>query len=159
MFSRIFPKQADNSYRGSRIAVLLLAIVSFMKGMQGAVSVFDTRNVVMTADGIPLDTYGAAAGDTVIALTALLGSLLVVIALLGVVAVIRYRALVPLMLLVQLVVQLSSRVILTMHPVVRAAHTDLGFAGHPVGYWVNLAILAMTVIGFVLSLTDRKSAR
>ena len=159
MFSRIFPRQADNTYRGNRLAILLLAVVSFMKGMQGTVSIFDTRNVVATADGIPLDSYGAAAGDTVVALTALLGSLLVLITLLGFVAVFRYRTLVPLMLLVQLIMQLGNRAILTMHPVVRIAPTGLAFAGHPIGFWVNLGILALTVIGFVLSLQNKEAAR
>ena len=158
MFSRIFPRQADNAYRGSRLAILLLAVVSFMKGMQGAVSVFDARNVVVTADGIPLDTYGAAAGDTVIALTALVGFCLLVIALLGVVVLIRYRAMIPFMFLVQLVVQLGSRVLLNVNPIERAAQTSMGFAGHPVGFWVNLGILAMTLIGFVLSLRNKSNS-
>ena len=158
MLNRIFPKQADNSYRGHWLGILLLAVVAFMKGSQGVVSVFDTRNAVTTADGIPLDSYGAAAGETVIALTALGGFGLLVIALLGVVVLIRYRAMIPFMFLVQLIVQLGGRVLLEVNPIARSAETSMGFAGHPVGFWLNLAILAVTLVGFVLSVQNKSSS-
>ena len=156
MFSRIFPRQIDNTYRGHWLGIGLLAVVVLMKGTQGVASVFDTRDVLTTADGIPLDSYGAAAGETVIALTALLGFCLLVIALLGVVVLIRYRAMIPFMFLVQLIVQIGGRVLLAVNPIDRSAETSMGFAGHPIGFWVNLGILAMTLIGFILSLQDRK---
>jgi len=158
MFSRIFPKQIDNTYRGHWLGIGFLAVVVLMKGTQGAMSVFNTRNVLTTADGIPLDSYGAAAGETVIALTALGGFCLLVIALLGVVVLIRYRAMIPFMFLVQLIVQLGGRVLLEVNPIVRSAETSMGFAGHPIGFWLNLAILAMTVIGFVLSLRNKSDS-
>ncbi len=159
MFGRIFPRQIDNSYRGHWLGIGLLAVVVLMKGTQGVVSVVDTLEVVTTADGIPIDSYGAAGAETVIALTALLGFLLLVIALLGVVVLIRWRALIPFMFLVQLIVQLGGRVLLGVNPIARSAETSMGFAGHPVGFWVNLAILAMTIIGFVLSLQNRSESK
>ncbi|MGQ0741947.1 MAG: hypothetical protein ACT4OG_06600 [Alphaproteobacteria bacterium] len=141
---QIFPKQADNSYRGHWLAILLLALVVLLKGTQGAVSIFNTRNVLTTADGIPLASYGAAAGDTVVALTALLGLLLVALALIAIIVLIRYRALIPLMFLVQLFVQGGSRVLLEINAVERVVQASAVFAGQPIGFWVNMGILALT---------------
>lgn len=155
MFKHIFPRQFDNTYRGHWLGIWLLGVVAIVKGLQGVVSVFDTRNVLINADGIPLDSYGAAGIETVIALTALLGFFLLVIALQSVVVLIRYRAMVPLMLLVQLIVQIGARALHIVNPISRSSETSMGYAGHPIGFYVNLAILAMTLIGFALSLRNK----
>lgn len=154
MFKRIFPKQFDNTYRGHWFGIWLLGVVATMKGLQGAVSVFDTRNVLIGADGIPLDSCGAAGIETVIALTALLGLCLLVIALQCVVVLVRYRAMIPLMLLIQLIVQIGGRVLMAVNPITRSSEPSVSYAGHPIGFYVNLAILAVTLIGFALSLRN-----
>ena len=152
MLSRIFPKQIDNNYRGHRLAIWLFALVVLLKATQGVESIVNTRSVVTTADGISLDGFSAAGADVVVALFALLGLYLLVIPLQSVVVLIRYRAMIPFMYLLLLIVYAGNRVVLLMHPIVRSADTSMGFAGHPIGFYVNLAILAMTLIGFVLSL-------
>jgi hypothetical protein len=157
MFEHIFPRQFDNTYRGHWLGIWLLGLIAIMKGLQGTVSVFDTRNVLINADGIPLDSYGADGIATVIALTALLGFCLLVIALQSVVVLIRYRSMVPLMFLVQLVVQTGGRVLHLVNPISRSSETSMGYAGHPIGFYVNLAILAATLIGFALSLRNKPS--
>jgi hypothetical protein len=158
MFSRIFPKQFDNAYRGHWLGIGLFALAVLMKGAQAVASVVDTLEVVTTADGIPIGSYTAGGAETAIALTALIGFFLLVIALIGVVALIRYRAMIPFMFLVLLIVQVGGRVIQAVYPIARSAETSMGFAGHPIGFWVNLAILAMTIIGFVLSLQNRSES-
>lgn len=155
MLNRIFPRQFDNAYRGHWLGLWLFVPVVLLKATQGAAVVFDTRNSLISADGIPLESYGAAAGETVVALSALVGFFLLSIAVLGAVALIRYRAMIPFMFLVQLIVQLGGWVLREVNPIARAAETSLGFAGHPVGFWVNIGILAATAIGFALSLRNR----
>ena len=158
MFERIFPRQFDNHYRGHWLGIWLFGVITVMKGIQGAMSVFNTRAVLTGADGIPLDSYGAAGADTVIALMALLGLSLLVIALQGVVVLIRYRALVPLMLLVQLIVQIGGRVLLMVNPIARASEQTVGHTDQPIGFYINLVLLAITFIGFVLSLRNTPSS-
>lgn len=152
MLMRIFPRQFDNSYRGHWLGIGMLGVVTVMKGLQGTVSVLDPRNVLTGADGIPLDSYGAAGTETVIALMALLGFCHLMIALQSAVVLVRYRAMIPLMLLVQLIVQSGGRVLLLVNPIARTSEQALAYAGHPVGFYINLALLAMTAIGFALSL-------
>jgi hypothetical protein len=159
MFSRILPRQIDNNFSGHWLAIALLAVVVLVKGAQGLSSIVMTHNVVTNADGIPVDNYSTAGADTVMALTAQLGLLLVVIALIGIVALIRYRGMIPLIFVVQLIAQLGSRVLLALNPIARSTETPMGFAGHPVGFWVNIAILGMTLLGFALSLANRSAAQ
>lgn len=155
MLTRLFPKAFDNAYRGHWPAIWILVLAAGMKGMQGAASIVDTRGVLTGPDAIPFDSYGADAQATVIATGALLGMYLLVVPLLSLLAAIRYRTMIPLMYLLLLATQLGSRVLLDLHPIARIAKPEIGFAGHPFGFYVNLFILALTAIGFVLSLRNR----
>lgn len=151
MLNRIFPEQFDNTYRGHRLAIYLFAVVMLLKGSQGVASIINTRTVLATADGIPLDSFNAAGAEAVVALFAALGLYVLMLPLQGIVVLIRYRAMIPFMFLLFLLVQVSSRVILLVHPIVRSSALPIGSA-------INLVILAMTLIGFVLSLFHKSDS-
>ena len=96
------------------------------------------------ADGIPLDRYTTAGAQTLVSLFAILGFTQFLICLLGVLALARYRNLVPLMFTLLLLQYLGGRVILRLLPIVRV--------GTPPGFYVNLALLALMIVGLALSL-------
>jgi hypothetical protein len=153
MLNRLFPRAFDNAYRGHALAIWLFVPVVLLKAVQGANSIVITRTVATGADGIPLDRFDPQAAQTVIALFALLGFHLLILPLQSLVVLIRYRAMIPFMFLMLLVMQLGGRLVLLAHPVARSGDT-------PMGLYINLAILAATVTGFVLSLSDKsKSAQ
>jgi hypothetical protein len=152
MLNRLFPKQFDNSFQGSRLAIWLLIPILLLRAIIGFNSMAFTRSVAMTADGIPLDKFGVDAAQTVIALFALLGLLIFLFALLGVVVLIRYRAMIPFMYLVLLAQQLGNKALLLVYPVVRSGQTTSGSA-------VVLVILTLTFLGFVLSLVNTAPSR
>lgn len=147
MLGRIFPKQFDNFYRGHWLAIWLLVPIVLLRLVIGANSILNTRLVATTADGIPLDSFGAAGAEAVIALFALLGLYFVLLALLGILVLIRYRAMIPLMYLLLLAQQLGGRVLGLLHPIARS-----GASSAQLGSALILGILAATVLGFVLSL-------
>ncbi|MDE2134692.1 MAG: hypothetical protein KGM97_06700 [Alphaproteobacteria bacterium] len=153
MFNRIFPKQFDNTYRGHWLAIWLFVPVVLMELAMGANSIINTRTVAMSADGIPLDRYGAGGADAVIALFAIAGLFRVLLALQGIVVLIRYRAMIPFMYLLLLIVQLGSKALVLVHPIVRS-----GVSTAQLGSAFILAILAMTVIGVVLSLRNKSDS-
>jgi hypothetical protein len=160
MLSRIFPKQAESRFGGHWLALVLLGLVTLIKGAQGVSTLADARGIAVGADGIPVDAYGAAAGDTVVALVALLGFYLLIVALVGVIVLLRYRALVPLMFFVWLVVQLGHRAVLAVNPFERVvSEAAIGFAGRSIGFWVNTAVLAATIVGLLISLRGRNGQR
>lgn len=153
MLSRIFPRQIDNSYRGHRLAIWILGLVLAGRLAVGINGTFNTRFVAMSADGIPLDSYGAAAADTVAALFALVAFLNLPLGLQGIAVLIRWRAMIPFMYLLLLFQSIASKIILYAHPLARS-----GVSTAQIGSAFLYGLLALTVIGFVLSLVHRSVA-
>ena len=150
MLNRIFPKSADNSaYRGSVLAVWLLVPIALIRLLQGANSVWHPAMVAAGADGIPLDSYGHAAGEMIVLLFALLGLYLILMGLIAVIVLIRYRALIPFAYLLFLASLLGTRAINAIYPTGRAE-------GTPIGFYINMGLLAAMAAGFVLSLVPRR---
>ncbi|HZA55841.1 MAG TPA: hypothetical protein VE616_16445, partial [Candidatus Udaeobacter sp.] len=97
MLDRIFPQQFDNNYRGHKLALWLFALLVLMKLGISLSSILDTYNVVRSADGIPIDTFTSGGAEAVVSVTTLLGLSHFLLASLGVLALVRYRAMIPLM--------------------------------------------------------------
>jgi len=85
----------------------------------------------------------------VLSLFALMGMCLLILPLQSIIVLIRYRSMIPFMYLSLLVVSVGSRAIQFVHPLVRSSTL-------PYGVIMNLAILTVTVVGFVLSLHDKR---
>ena len=148
MLDVLWPRQADNTYRGSRIALWLLGFVLFVKVAQSVSIFIDPAAVARDADGIPLATYPVDAAGTIVALFVLTSIDRVLIAFLGVAVIARYRSLLPLLLTVLVVQDAGKRIILhELMPVARV--------GSPIGPYVNLALLGLLVVALVLSLRRR----
>jgi hypothetical protein len=146
---KLVPRQVDNDgYHGLRVAIWLFASLVLMRTVMSLNSIFNGRSVLTSADGIPLDTYTPAAARTVLSLFALLALANLMIALFGVVVLVRYRSLIPLFFVIFLLHHVGRRLILEWMPIERV--------GTPPGFGINLALLALTVVGLVLSLVSRK---
>ena len=116
-------------------------------------SIFNTRSVAVGADGIPLDSYGAAGAREVLLLFALMALGHLMITLIALVTLLRYRALVPFIYLVLLGEQIARRAIGQSYAAPGARLTDIA-------WYVNYGLIALTALGLVLSLVPRKpSAR
>jgi hypothetical protein len=144
MRSQLLPRQVDNTYRGYRLGIWLFVLLVVIKVAMGLNSMFNGYSVASSADGIPLDTFTPDAAQTVVALFAIWGLSHVVFAILCLVVLGRYRSLIPLMFALLLVEQLSRRLILSFLPIARS--------GTPPGFFVNVVLLAVTVVGLGLSL-------
>jgi hypothetical protein len=104
-------------------------------------------------DGIPLDSFGAGGAQAVLALFALLGLCRLLFALQGIVVLIKYRAMIPFMYLLLLILQLGSKALLLVRPIASS-----GASSAQIGSAVIFALLAMLLIGFVLSLLNQNDA-
>jgi hypothetical protein len=155
MLNRIFPKQADNAaYRGWRAAIWLMVPILIVRAGEGINSMWDTRHVAITADGIPLDRYDPAAAATVLLLFALLGMWLTLQALFGTIVLVRYRALLPLTYLLTLLQFAGNRIIGTLHPIVSGGATKVG--AFDTGALVTYGLWGLLIVGFGLSLLPRR---
>ena len=145
MLGRLFPSQVDNRFEGHRAALWLLGLLIALKLVVGLNSIFNTASVAAGADGIPLDSFSPAAAREVLTLFALTALGQLVLALIALVALIRWRSLVPFLYLMSLGEQLARRLIVQAHEVART-HPS------PVAWYVTYGVLALLTLGLVLSL-------
>ena len=150
MLSRIFPKQIDNRYRGHWLGAWLIVPVVLMRLAQGVASMVNPRFIAAGADAIPLDRYASDAADAVVSLFSLLGLSISLLLLWGVVVLIRYRAMIPLLYLIVLLQIVGTKVLVTLHPIARAGTGDSQTAS-----LIMWSILGATIIGFLLSLKQK----
>jgi hypothetical protein len=148
VWSRLFPRYIDNIYSGSKIALWLLALILAMRAIQSIGIIFNGYSVAQAADGIPLETYPAAAAQTILAIFAISSLNRLIISGIGAVILSRYRRAVPLMFVVVLTTYAGAQLLSRFIPIVRV--------GRPPGVMVNLGLFGLTIIGFILSLWKRR---
>ncbi len=147
MLERLFPPRADNTYRGHKAALVILGALLLFRGAISLGTIFNGYNAATAADGIPLDTYTPAGARTVLSMFALLGLSNLVVCLIGVTVLVRYRSLVPVMFASMLFYDVGRRIVLTVLPIARV--------GAPPGSVINIALISLVVVGFALSLWPR----
>ena len=150
MLSRLFPRVLDNTFRGSKAALWLLGLLAAVKLAMGVNSIFNGATVLTSADGIPLQTYPAAAAQTIVALFALRALEQILLALLAMLALVRYRAMTPFLFALFLTEHLGRKLILQFLPIARSAAAPAST--------INAVLLTMMVAGLLLSLWQRGRA-
>ena len=158
MLDRLFPKTIDNRFRGHVLALWLFVPLLLLRLVIGTNSMLNTASVASGADGIPLASFGAAAAAQILQLFALLGLAWLTTTLLGVLALLRYRAMIPLFYLLLTLQLIGGKAINYLHPTVRAGAVTVGQSGISAGEIVSDCIMAMTLLGLVLSLIGRNAA-
>jgi hypothetical protein len=146
--ARLFPRTIDNTYNGRRAALWLFALVVSLQIVQSLMLMFNGAATLRDADGIPLDTYPAAAVRTILAISALYALARLWISGLCIAVLVRYRSAIPLMFAVLLAYFLAVRLILWSLPIERS--------GAPPGPLMNAALMALTTAGLALSLWSRR---
>jgi len=144
---QLLPRHVDNTYRGHNLALWLFALLLFMKIAMSLNSIFNGYSVATSADGIPLNTFTPAGAQAVVSLFAIWGLSHFMICLLCILVLVRYRSMVPFTFAVLLLEHLSRRLILHFLPIIRT--------GRPPGFYVNLILVALMIVGLALSLLSR----
>lgn len=147
MLRRIFPRQFSNEYHGHWLALVLLWIITGFKTIMAYNTAINTRYGAVHADGIPIDSYSQEAGIMVLNIFAKLGNMHFILVAVSLMALIRYRSMVPLIYLILIYEYLSRKLLSTIWMEV----PFLQLATSTAGAIVQSLFLAM-VIGFVLSL-------
>ena len=145
--NRIFPQRIDNTYRGHPLAVWFFIPVVVLKTGIALATIFNGRAAAQSADGIPLDSFGASGAQAVVALFAIWGLAQLVFSVLGVLALTRYRAMIPFLFVLLLLEHLARKWILLVKPIART--------GTPPGSYINVVLLALMIVGLALSLRSR----
>ena len=147
MFDKFFPQPIDNKYSGSKIALWLLGLIVFVHILQSIMVLVNGHSIAQSADGIPLETYPAAAAQTILAIFTVASLRRLIISLICAVVLFRYRSAVPLMFVLLGLNYLGGQVIFQFIPIVRV--------GTPPGVVMNLTLFGLTIVGLALSLWRR----
>jgi hypothetical protein len=144
MFDTLLPQCIDQAYRGHKLALWLFGLVVSMKTTQSLFIFFNGYSTVISADGIPLDTYPPAAAQNVVALFTLYSLSRLFLMLLCVLALVRYRRAIPFMFALLALNYLAAQLVLRFVPMNRT--------GTPPASIVNLVLFALMILGLALSL-------
>ena len=147
MVDKLLPQRIDNAYRGYKVSLWLFGLVVGVRITQSVLVIFNGYSTARDADGISLDAYTPAAAQTVVALFAQGALSRLLISLLCILVLVRYRSAIPLMFVLLLLNYLASQLIFQFVPLART--------GTPPGPVVNFVLFALTAIGLVLSLWSR----
>lgn len=150
IMKRLLPERFDDNFAGHRSALWLLGLIVVLKALMGGNSILNSTEVASGADGIPLDSFAPEAAREVLLLFELVGLGQLVLALLGAVALVRYRAMVPFVFLLLLAEQVARRLIVFAN----AIEPTRSFSP---GFYINVGLLALLLLGLALSLWPRRS--
>jgi hypothetical protein len=148
MDNLFLPKSIDNHYHGKKLALWLFWVVVLTRALQGASLLINGRSIVKEADGIPLETFSAAASQSILGMFAISAGSRIVLSLLGILIFVKYRSAIPLMFAVLALDQGLKEILLLFYPLYRT--------GNPVGPIINLVLLFLTIIGLVFSLWNKR---
>ena len=147
MLARIFPAGFDNRYRGVRAGLWLFGLVTLQRFAISFTHVFSADGGAQTASRMPLDTYPAGAAQNIIALMSRMGLEQFLLACLMLLALVRYRTMIPLMFLVVVAQYLIVRGVAQLKPLVRVGPSGVGT--------MALIVASLALIGLVLSVSGR----
>ncbi len=145
----LFPRVADNHYPGRRPGLWLFAFM-LLKIAMGLNVVLNAPEVARSADGVPVDTFVAPAAAAFSFVFAAWGLGQFVFGLASLVVLLRYRSLVPLAFLCLLIEQIGRMLLRFRWPIDRMTTAP--------GTAINVALTAIMVLGFVLSVWRPRAA-
>ena len=152
LVERLFPSQFDNRYDGWRTALWLLGLLLFLRLAMSINSIFNTEEVAAGADKFPLASYGADGARAVLMLFALHSLAELMLALVGVLALVRYRAMVPFVFLLLSGEHVARRLVVQSYAIERSAPTTAA-------YLINYGMIAFLLGGLLLSLIPAPKRR
>ncbi len=142
MLQGLFPHQVNNDYRGHPLALWLFYPITLITLGRSLVHVFRADGGAQSIATIPLDSYPVEAAAAVVTIFALWGLSQLLIGLLYVLVLWRYRALLPLMYLSLIVEYLGRMAISNWKPIV-TLETPPAVPG---GYLIIVVSLVMLVL-------------
>lgn len=147
MLNRLLPERVDNRYRGHAAALWFFAPITLMKVGVSLLHIFRADGGAQSISTIPLDAYPAGAAQNVIGLFARMGVEQLMLGLLFVVVLLRYRALIPLMYVLLVASYVAKEGVAYAKP--------LALAGTSAANIPALFIGVLSIAGLLLSLSGK----
>ena len=144
ILDRLLPPRADNDYRGPAIALWLFVAITLVTLGRSLVHVFRFDGGAQSIATIPLDAYTPEGAAAVVAIFALWGLSQLLLGIVYLVVLWRYRSLIPLMYLL-LIVEYLGRMGLGAWKSIETRETPPGVIGN---YVVAALAIAMLILSF-----------
>ena len=138
--------QPNNSYSGSKVSLYYLVLLSCMFTFRGVVHYFVPDGGSGIIAGLPLETYPEGAVQSIITGFGVYGKYHLIQAVLAWLIVFRWRALIPVFLMVVGIDQLLGIILITVKPLPVI----------PPGQIAVYLLLPMTLVAFLLSIRQAK---
>lgn len=156
MLTRLFPKQLDNDYQGHVLAIWLLVPLVCIKFLQGAnvaglLGTGKSRQVLEGVDNVPVSAFPTEAASQLVFLFAAWGLGIFILGLLGIVVLLRYRAMIPLLYLLLVIEQVGRHALSTIH----LDRPFVSLATSP-AHLINWGFLVALAVGLLVSLFGRR---
>ena len=146
--SRLFPQTLDNSYRGNKLPLYFLYLLTIVTIGRSLAHIFLEDGGAQSIATIPLDNYSVEASDVVIHIFAEWGLTQLLFGVLYAITLWRYKSLIPLMYLF-IFIEYTGRLLLTMYKPIILEGSAPGSVG-------NYIIIPLALIMLVLSLRKTK---
>lgn len=143
----ILPQKIDNSLKGSKLPFFVFAIYAVISTGRSLIHLLATDGGAGSIAGMDLSVTGA---QGIIFAFALWGSSQLILAMVQIIVVLRYRALVPLMYCLLIIETLLRQLVGYLKPV-SFAHTPPGAVGNKIILPLALLMLLMSVRGALRS--------
>ena len=147
----LFPAQIDNRYKGHKVALWFFYLIT-------AVTLWRSQHHLFAPDGgaqsiatIPLDTYSLEASSTIIGVFALWGLSQLIIGCLYVLAIFRYKAMIPLLYLLGVVEYLVRASFISSYKPVETV-------GNAPGAVANIPFIIVFSVMLILSIWSKSGS-
>jgi|TARA_B110000879_G_C11008856_1_gene446154 hypothetical protein len=147
MRNRLLPSSFDNNFYGHPASLWLFYLITTLTLGRSLAHVFLPDGGAQSIATIPLNQYSMGAGSAVITIFALWGLSQLLIAIVMLIATLRYRSMIPLLYLF-LFVEYIGRVCVGIFKPLETLQT-------PPGATANIVILSAVLLGMFLSLKTR----
>ena len=147
--SRLFPQTLDNSYRGNKLPLYFLYLLTIVTIGRSLAHMFLEDGGAQSIATIPLDNYSLEASDVVIHIFAEWGLTQFLFGVLYVIVLWKYKILTPLMYLF-IFIEYTGRLLLIMYKPIILESAPPGGVG-------NYIMIPLALIMLVLSLLKTKT--
>ena len=144
MFNAIFPPTVTNDYHGSPVAKLAFGATKLLTVGRSLVHILKADGGAQSIATVPLDAYPPDASDAVVAIFALWGLSQLLLGLVFLVVLWRYRSLIPLMWLLVLL-EWGGRLVLGVCKPIETRETPPGAIGNVVFTVLALVMLPLSL--------------
>lgn len=147
--NNLFPKVVDNRYQGIKVAKWLLHVYVFKSIFSGSIHMFASDGGAQSIASVTLDQFSQGGAESVVTMFGLWGMEQVIIGLIGVVILWRYKSLIPLMWAAYALEYIGRGAAALYTPGLTTANT-------PPGASADLVLIPLAIAMFVLSMIKKR---